>query len=129
MTLNVPLAVSVGGKHITAKTEGLSFRKEAVGGTANITLGLSAPLSSFALSAYDRCLVSDGRSGKVIAEGRIADPGRTASTAGQKWTATALGPAMHASDYNAPLMVIDQSMDDGWRRVKRANNAGGDDDF
>lgn len=127
MTLNVPLAVSVGGKHITAKVEGLSFRKEAVGGVSNITLGLAAPLSSFAVTAYDRCLVSDGRSAKVLAEGRITDTGRSASlTEGQKYAVAAMGPAAHASDYNAPLMVIDQSMDDGWRRVKRSNNAGGD---
>ena len=28
-------------------------------------------------------------------------------------------PAIHASDKNAALQIIDQSMDDGWRRVKR----------
>lgn len=127
MTLNVPIAISVGGKHITQMVEGLSFRKEAVGGVSNITLTLSAPLSSFALTALDKVLVMDDRSAAVLATGRITDPGRTASAdTGQKWTATALGPAMHASDINAPLMVIDQSMDDGWRRVKRANSAGGD---
>lgn len=127
MTLNVPLAVSVGGKHLTRKIEGLSFRKEAVGGVSNITAALSAPLSSLAISAYDKVLVSDARTAKVIAEGRVSDLGRTANlTEGQKYSMAALGPAAHASDYNAPLMVIDQSMDDGWRRVKRAQSAGGD---
>lgn len=126
MTLNVPLAVSIGNDHLTLKVEGLSFRKEAVGGVANITLQLSAPLSSFALTAFDKVRVMDARSAVVIAEGRVTDPGRTASTEGQKWTTTALGPAMHAGDHNAPLIIIDQSMDDGWRRVKRANSAGGD---
>ena len=111
MTLNVPLAVSIGNDHLTLKVEGLSFRKEAVGGVANITLQLSAPLSSFALTAFDKVRVTDGRSAVVIAEGRVTDPGRTASTDGQKWTTTALGPAMHASDRNTALVYVDTSQE------------------
>lgn len=126
MTLNVPLAVAIGGKHVTAKAEGLSFRKEAVGGVANISFALSSPLSSLAVTALDDVVISDGRSAKVIAEGRVTDQGRTAGPDGQRWGVTALGPAATAADFNAPLVVIDQSIGDGWRRVKRANNAGGD---
>ena len=124
MTLNVPLAVAIGGKHVTAKAEGLSFRKEAVGGVANISFALSSPLSSLAVTALDDVVISDGRSAKVIAEGRVTDQGRTAGPDGQRWGVTALGPAATAADFNAPLVVIDQSIGDGWRRVKRANNAG-----
>ena len=127
MTLTVPLTVVVDGKHVTSKTQGLTFRKEAVGGVANITLSLSAPLSSFAVTALAKCKVYDARSGNVIAEGRISDPGRGATSEdGQRWAVSAMGPAIHASDKNAALQIIDQSMDDGWRRVKRANSAGGD---
>ena len=127
MSLSVPLTVRIDGQAITRQAQGLTFRKEAVGGVANIALSLSSPLSSFAVSALAKCQVYDARSGNVIAEGKISDPGRNASTEdGQRWLVGAMGPAIHASDTNAPLMVIDQTMDDGWRRVKRANSAGGD---
>jgi len=126
MTLQVPLAVSIDGVHVTQKTEGLAFRMEAVGGVMSISIGLSSPLTSFPAAAYTKCKVMDTRSATVIAEGRVSDPGRTADDGGQRHTVTCMGPAATASDINAPLLVIDQSMDDGWRRVKRAQNAGGD---
>lgn len=126
MTLQVPLTVSIDGAHVTQKTEGLAFRKEAVGGVMSISVGLSSPLTSFPAAAYAKCKVMDARSAEVIAEGRVSDPGRTADEGGQRWTTACMGPAATAGDHNAPLQIIDQSMDDGWRRVKRANNAGGD---
>lgn len=124
--IEVPLAVTIDGAYVTAKTEGLAFRKEAVGGVMSISVGLSSPLTSFPAAAYTKCKVMDTRSATVIAEGRVSDPGRTADEGGQRWTVTCMGPAATASDINQPLMVIDQSMDDGWRRVKRAQSAGGD---
>ena len=127
MTLNVPLAVSVDGLHITPKVAGLSFRKEAVGGLQNVTLSLLAPLDASPLTPLDKVLVMDTRSGKVIGQADVADPGRNADqNTGQTWSMTAFGPAAHASDINQMLQVIDQSMDDGWRRVRRADLAGGE---
>lgn len=127
MTLNVPLSVSVDGTHITPRVSGLAFRKEAVGGLQNVTLSLSAPLDTTPLTPLGKVLVMDTRSAKVIGQADVADPGRTADqNTGQTWSMTAFGPAAHASDINQMLQVIDQSLDDGWRRVRRADLAGGE---
>lgn len=126
MSLPVPLTVRVGTSHITAKVAGLSFRKEAVGGVANITLSLNAPLSSFAVTALDDVYVFDARTAETVAQGRIADPGRNAdANSGQTWSVAAFGPATHAGDDNRSLVYIDQSLTDGWRRVRRGSSAGG----
>ena len=119
MSLPVPLTVSIADKHVTAAVSGLQFRKEAVGGVVSINLTLSAPLSSLAVTAFDKCKVMDGRTAEVIAEGRISDPGRTAGTDGQRYSVAALGPATHADDIYLPLIYVDQTVTDGWRQVDR----------
>ncbi|MFT3871059.1 MAG: hypothetical protein QM714_00200 [Nocardioides sp.] len=126
MTLNVPLTVRVGDRHITRQLKDLSLRKEAVGGVQSITLGLSARLDSMAVSPLDRVYVYDARTAEVVAEGRVADPGRTADADGQTWTMTAFGPAQHASDLIQPLIYVDQSISDGWRRANRLANVSGE---
>lgn len=124
MSLSVPLSVTVGEAHLTRRVEGLSFRKEAVGGVQAITLSLSAPLSSMALTALQKVKIMDARSAVVIAEGRVADPGRTADDGGQRWSTTAFGPAAHAHDKIIPLVYVDTRLDtftrDGANSTKRA---------
>lgn len=123
MSLPVPLTVSVGDDHLTHRVEGLTFRKEAVGGVQNITLSLSAPLSS-TRSAMQKVRVMDARSATVIAEGRVTDTGRTADESGQRWSMTAFGPAAHANDMILPLIYVDTRLDtftrDGANSTKRA---------
>ena len=126
MSLQVPLEVQIGSAHVTRKIDGLTFRKEAIGGLQSVALTLAAPLSQMAVNALDQVRLTDARSGEIIGEARIADPGRSANDQGQRYSLMAFGPAATASDTNRMLVVIDQTMDEGWRRVKRANSAGGD---
>ena len=126
MSLQVPLEVQIGSAHVTRKIDGLTFRKEAIGGLQSVALTLAAPLSQMAVNALDQVRLTDARTGEIIGEARIADPGRSANDQGQRYSLMAFGPAATASDTNRMLVVIDQTMDDGWRRVKRANSAGGD---
>ena len=123
MSLPVPLTVSIADKHVTAAVSAMQFRKEAVGGVVSINLTLSAPLSSLAVTAFDKCKVMDARTAEVIAEGRISDPGRTAGTDGQRYSVAAMGPATHADDMLLPLIYVDQSVGDGWRQVDRIAKA------
>jgi len=122
MTLTVPLTVRIGDRSITTEVSGVGFRKEAIGGVQSITLRLARPLDRFDidLAAYSRVYIYDARTTETIAEGRLSDTGRSASSGeGQQWDMTAFGPAQHASDKTVPLVYVDQSLTDGWRQVNR----------
>lgn len=126
MTLPVPLTIRVGDIHVTPAAQSLGFRTEAVGGVKSITFRLSRPLSSLdpRLSAYSRVYVYDARSGESIAEGRLSDTGRGASSQdGQQWDITAFGPARHATDETFPYILVDQRLDTFTRAVYSTKNA------
>jgi len=118
VTLPVPLTVRVGDKHITREVSGVGFRKDAIGGVQSITLKLARPLDRFDadLAAYSRVYIYDARTAATVAEGRLSDTGRSASSSeGQQWDMTAFGPAQHASDETIPLVYFDNATDK-WRR-------------
>ena len=119
MTLPVPLAVCVGDAHVTREVQSVSFRKEAVGGVRNIAFRLARPLSSLDndLTPLTSVYVTDKRTAKVIAQGRLADPGRSADDNGEAWDVVAFGPIQHASDITGPLIYVDRSIADGWTQI------------
>lgn len=123
MTLNVPLTVRVGNRHITREVSGLTIRKEAVGGVRSIQFRLFRPLDQFDpnLATLSKAYVYDGRSARTVAEGRLTDPGRSVGSDGQTWEATAKGPASHTGDITAPYVVIDQSLSEGWLQANRSS--------
>ena len=123
MSLPVPLTVTVGNTRITKQVRGLSFRKEAIGGVRSISFGLARPLTDLnGLDPLARVYVRDGRTGECIAQGRLADTGRSASVDGEQWSAVAFGPVQHASDIRRPLVYLDKSLD-GWKIVAVDNAA------
>lgn len=118
MSLPVPLAVRVGNQHITSQVQGLSFRKEAVGGVRSITFNLARSLADLnGLDPLAKVYIYDTRSGATVADGRFSDPGRSADSNGQKWDCVAFGPAQAASDITSPKVWIDRGIGDGWSRA------------
>lgn len=126
MTLNVPLTVRVGDRHITREVQALAFTEDAVGGIQSISFKVARPLTELDadLAAFSTVSIYDGRSAECIAQGTLTDTGRSATAGdGQVWEVTAFGPAQHASDVPAPLVYIDQQISDGWRQVDRNKRA------
>ena len=118
MTLPVPLTVRVGDKHVTRQVQSLSFRREAVGGVRSISFSLARPLLELAgVDPLASVYVYDGRTAKTVAQGRLADTGRSANVDGQRWECVAFGPAQHLSDVTTPLIYVERSISDGWVRV------------
>lgn len=118
MSLPVPLTVRVGDRHITREVQSLTIRKEAIGGVRSVSFTLARPLSDLTgMDPLAEVHVYDGRTAEPIAQGRLADTGRSADSSGERWDCVAFGPAQHASDIIAPLVYIDRSISDGWRHV------------
>lgn len=127
MSLPVPLSVRIGNQHITRHVQGLSFRKEAVGGLRSISFRLARPLSSLdaSLTPFTKVYVYDGRLADCIAEARLTDTGRSASGSGQVWDMAAFGPAQYAADVVGPLIYVDRRItDDAWE-IADVMHAGG----
>lgn len=116
MSLPVPLSVRVGDRHITREVKSLAFRREAIGGVRSISFGLARPLSDLeGLEPLSEVYVYDTRSAATVAQGRLADTGRTASAdGGQSWDVVAFGPAQHASDITTSIIYVDR-LHDGWQ--------------
>lgn len=118
MTLPVPLAVRVGDQHVTQQVQALSFRREAIGGVRSISFNLARPLTDLdGLDPLSKVYVYDARTAQTIAEGRLADTGRTASADGERWDCVAFGPAQAMTDVTSPIVYIDRSISDGWQVV------------
>lgn len=116
MTLAIPLAVrlvtSRADRHVTGEVRDLVFRDTAPGGFASIQIDLDRPLTlqPDEIAYYGRVIVYDARSGAVVCEGRLEDPGRGAGDDGQIWHLVALGPAAHTLDRTAPLIYVDKDL-------------------
>lgn len=110
MSLPVPLTVRLQtGRRVMAVTRqvrDLRFRSIVPGGFASAQISLDRPLTlqPDELAYYGRLTVADGRSGMVVWEGLVQDPGRSASPDGQVWDIAAIGPAGHAKDIRRPLV-------------------------
>ena len=113
LPLSVRLVTSRNDRHVTAELRNLAFRTTVPGGFASATLALDRPLSlqPDEIAYYGRVIVYDARTGVVVWEGRLEDPGRTAGPDGQVWRLTAMGPAAHTTDRTVPLIYVDRRID------------------
>lgn len=109
--LNVSLITFAAARNITREVSSIKFRSSVPGGFADCTVDLNRPFADYSdeLVQYALLRVTDTRSGAVLWEGRLEDPGRTASESGQVWQLTAYGPQAHAKDHVAPYVAIDSS--------------------
>lgn len=124
MSLPLPLAVRLstdaGDRHVTRHLRDLAWRITAPGGFASIQMSLDEPLTGQPdwLAYYGRVCVYDQRTGAVLCEGRLEDPGRSAGRDGQVWDLVAVGPAAHARDRSLPLVYADRQIEGtAWRQA------------
>lgn len=88
----------------------LTFRTTVPGGYASATFSLDRRLlvQPPEIAYFGTARVTDTRSGVIVWEGRIEDPGRSSGSDGEIWQLTAVGPATHALDTLAPYIVVDK---------------------
>lgn len=115
-TLRVPITVTLStataSRNITRSVGDVRFRHTIPGGFASCTVDLNRAFADYSeeLAQYARLRFTDGRNGSVLWEGRLEDPGRTASAQGQVWSLTAYGPQAHAKDIEAPYVAADKDL-------------------
>lgn len=121
MTLPIPLVVrlktQVKDIDVTARIGSLTFRSTIPGGFASASVSFNAPINvqPDEIAYFGRMYIYDGRNGMTVWEGRVEDPGRTASASGSVWNLNAIGPSAHASDRTFPIIYVDTSTD-RWER-------------
>lgn len=121
MSLPVPLSVTLEtsrrAMRITRQVRDLQFRTVVPGGYADCTISLHRPLTYLPdeIAYYGRLYVHDARNGKVVWEGRVEDPGRSAGGDGTVWKLVAIGPSAHVEDHRQVYVMIDQSLPN-WER-------------
>lgn len=114
MTLHVPLAIRLAtgklDRHVTRDCRDVSYRSAIPGGFATAQISLDRPLSMEPgeIQQYGTLYIYDGRTGAVMWQGRLEDPGRGAGNQGEIWDVTAAGPAAHARDRTVPLVYLDR---------------------
>lgn len=127
--LGVPLTVRLktakADRFITRDVSELRFASAIPGGFTHLTIDLHRPLSldPDEIQWYGTVYVYDGRSGAVVWQGRLEDPGRGAGPDGEIWQVNAVGPTAHARDITAPYIYVDQNLE-RWQE-QAANNTGG----
>lgn len=120
----IPLRIRAGSRDITRQVSGLQFRKEAVGGLKSINLRLAHPLDRFDenLAPLSEVIVSDGRTTEIVAQGRLTDPGRSATASdGQQWDMVAFPPSL--DDQTFPYIPITTSLEPFTRSKYATKNA------
>ncbi|MEU8158050.1 hypothetical protein AB0B94_30725 [Micromonospora sp. NPDC048986] len=116
MSLPIPLTIrlvtSRGDRHITADARDLVMRWTDPGGYASCRVPLDRPLSiqPDEIAYYGTVTVYDARTGMVMWDGRMEDPGRSAGADGQVWELTAVGGQAHTRDRTVPIGYADRDM-------------------
>lgn len=132
MTLPIPLTVRLstakGDRHVTTEARDLSIRWTDPGGYASCRISLDRPLilQPDEIAYYGIVTVYDGRTGLVVWEGRLEDPGRSAGGDGQVWDLVAVGGQAHTRDRTLPLIYVDTTISDTYQveKVKPGFEAG-----
>lgn len=113
MSLPVPLTVQLrtarGSRHVTADARDLVLRWTDPGGYAAAQVPLHRPLDRQPdeIALYGDLTIFDARTGMIVWDGRLEDPGRSASMDGQVWQLAAVGGQAHTRDITAPYIAID----------------------
>lgn len=114
MSLPIPLTVRLSTTrrdiHVTGDLRDLSFREVVPGGFASCSLSLDRPLAlqPDEIIHFGKVYVYDARTGAVVWEGWLEDPGRGVSGDGQVWRLAAIGPSTHTKDRTIPLIYVDK---------------------
>ncbi len=117
MVLPIPLAVRLktarADMHVTSQVRDVEFRSVAYGGFASASIALDRPLKlqPHEIDYYGKLYIYDTRNGRVLWEGRLEDPGRSAGGDGYVWDIKALGPRVFAYDNTVPLIYVDRSLE------------------
>lgn len=128
MSASVPLTVRVKSAYkdsdITNQVQGLQFGSSAPGGYRNLSVQLNRPLtlSPQDIRNFAKVYVYDGRSGAVVWEGELEDPGRGVSDQGEVWSVSAVGGMAHTKDETFPIIYIDKGLDN-WVRSRYSLSA------
>ena len=116
MSLPVPLVVrlrtSLADRVVTRDLRSLRFRSVAPGGYASCSIALDRPLTlqPQEIGYFGQLTVYDARSGAVVWDGRVEDPGRGASPDGLVWDVNAIGGRAHASDVTLPVTYAETDL-------------------
>lgn len=94
------------------KFTGLTFRKVAPGGAADLQVHVNLPLSTWPdLGPEDKVYLYDTRTAQTVWEGFAKDPGNTAGPQGDGFDLNTLGISTLASDKAEPLTYRSSSYD------------------
>jgi hypothetical protein len=124
----VPLSVRVKtlrtDRNITSEITDLRIRNAIPGGFSTASFNLSRPIdiSYDDIQYYARVYVYDSRSGSIVWEGRLEDPGRSADEGGENWIVTAVGPASHAKDKTFTVVYVDRDLE-RWKRSRYSSGS------
>jgi hypothetical protein len=115
--LHVELRTSRNRRRVTREVRDLVFRSVAPGGFASAAISLDRPLEfePDEIAQFGSLVIYDGRNANTVWEGRVEDPGRSASGDGELYEVTALGGRAHAQDITAPYVAVDQRLEP-WER-------------
>jgi hypothetical protein len=107
--LDVRLSNSDVTTHIGPLLSGLSYRSAVPGGFASAQIAFKKPLDVRRqdVTAYTEVVISDRRSGGIVWQGHIEDPGPAVLESGAIWQLTAMGPSARASDITGPRHYIE----------------------
>lgn len=96
---------------VTKHVSGLSFTRSAPGGYTLASFTLDLPRSAFDdLGAADRLYLTCPRTGAMLWEGWLENPGPRDGLDGQAWKVSAVGNAVLASDVSAPMLYADRDL-------------------
>lgn len=118
MTVPFPLTIRVSTanveRDITQSVSDLRFRWTDPGGFAACQVTLNRPImrEPTGLEYFSRLTVHDGRTGAVMWEGRLEEPGRSVGGDGQTWQLAAIGGQAHTYDRTVALFYIDRGVSD-----------------
>ena len=121
--LTIKLATARGTRDVTREARDLVMRWTDPGGYASCQVGLDRPLSLMPdeVAYYGALTVHDARNASTVWDGRLEDPGRSASADGQVWSLAALGGQAHTRDRIVPLIYVDRQLQGAWDRVVGSN--------
>lgn len=129
MSLPVPLGVTLEtartNRRITRLCGGVQFRTVVPGGFASATVRLQHPLvlQPDEVAHFADLTISDTRTGEIAWQGRVEDLNRVASSDGQIWELSAIGPSAHAQDRTAQYIIVDTRVDQWATSAQNAKNA------
>lgn len=114
MSLPVPLSVRLKTArrdvHVTEDVDDLTFGASSPGGYEQATLTLHRPISFTPgeVQMFGRLYVYDTRTGEVVWEGRVQDPGRSGGDRGEVYQLAAVGGQAHFGEDTIPYILLDR---------------------